>query len=197
MAKELKRPFSKEGKIIQEIAKKKDITLVELAKRVGYSHTPSLRNRMLEGEGMSIVTLRKICDALGVDLCIIDGYRVYRLTEEHWSPELDPILSRLAKESECDKVDRYNERIEAHKEADRELKRSYRESDREGYNEYMREYMRQKARNKPLIEDGNLCYRCEYYERKLKKDGKGYCVVKDKYTAVDTEKGCEHYRESE
>lgn len=193
-----KQEYSKLGQMIRGIATNKGITLKEVSERAGFNHANNLRDRLLENYGgMRIDTLMKICEALGVELCIMDGYKKYRLTDKQWDAEVDVLLNRLADESDSTTTDRYMESRENYLAKHREREAKRRESNKEGYNDYMREYMRQQARNKPLIEDGNLCYRCEHYERKLKNNGKGYCPILDRYTAVSAEKGCDFYRESE
>lgn len=192
-----KQKFSIIGEIINAIATKKNITLTELAKRSGYKEINALRNRMIDGHSMRVDILAKICDSLGVELCIIDGFRKYRISEEQWNPELDLMLNRLDRETDLHSVDKWKERDENDKLTRRAYMANIRESDREAYNAYMNEYHKEQRKKAPLIEDGNLCFRCENYERRIKRNGKGYCPVLDKYIAKSTDSNCEYFNERE
>lgn len=187
-----KQEYSELGRIIRDIITKKGLSMRGVAERVGYKSPNNLRDRLLENYGgMRVDTLAKICDAMGVELCIMDGYKKYRLTKKEWSPEVDVLLNRLASESDCTEEDRYQDRLDRYRENNSANMARVRAEDREGYNTYMREYRQKQARKRDIIETGNLCLGCEYYEKRLKKNGKAYCIVKDRYTLTEE---CKDYK---
>lgn len=193
-----KQEYSELGKVIREITANKGLMLKEVSERVGFNHPNNLRDRLLKSNNsMRIDTLVKICDALGVELCIIDGFKKYRISEEQWNPELDLMLNRLNRETDATAIDKRKIRDENTKQHKREHMANLRESDRAGYNAYMNEYCKEQRKKVPLIEDGNLCFRCENYERRIKRNGKGYCPILDKYIAKSTDSDCEYFNERE
>lgn len=193
-----KQEYSELGKVIREITTNKGLMLKEVSERVGFNHPNNLRDRLLKSNNsMRIDTLVKICDSLGVELCIIDGFKKYRISEEQWNPELDLMLNRLDRETDVTATDKWKIRDENTKQHKREYIANLRESDRAGYNAYMNEYRKEQRKKVPLIEDGNLCFRCENYERRIKKNGKGYCPILDKYIAKSTDSDCEYFNERE
>lgn len=193
-----KQEYSELGKVIREITANKGLMLKEVSERVGFNHPNNLRDRLLKSNNsMRIDTLVKICDALGVELCIIDGFRKYRISEEQWNPELDLMLNRLNRETDATAIDKRKIRDENTKQHKREHMANLRESDRAGYNAYMNEYRKEQRKKVPLIEDGNLCFRCDNYERRIKRNGKGYCPILDKYIAKSADSDCEYFNERE
>ena len=197
MPRERKTKFSKVGEILSSIMREKKVTQKELAKRTKANSQQAIWDKFQEKHSMTIDSVVAMCDCLGVELCIIDGFKKYKISEGEWNPELDLMLNRLNRETDLHSVDKWKEHYEAHKEADRLLKQSYREKDRAGYNAYMNEYRKEQRKKVPLIEDGNLCYRCENYERRIKQNGKGYCPILDKYIAKSADSDCEYFNERE
>ena len=58
-----------EGRLIRKIRKNLGITQVDLAQRIGLSHQPI--NQFENGfESISVYNLRKICDAIGLEIVI-------------------------------------------------------------------------------------------------------------------------------
>lgn len=176
-----KQKFSKEGTIIRTIAESKGITMAEIAKRTGANHGNNIRDKLLEGRSMRVEVLMQMCDALGVELCIMDGFKKYKLSEKEWNPDTDLILSRLASE-QGEIGDKWLERSEKVKAYDRERRRIERETDREAYNEYHRIDLANRRRAKQLITEENICIGCDNYIAEIKMNGKGYCQVYDRYT---------------
>lgn len=197
MPTERKTKFSKVGEILAKIMREKKITQVELAKRTKANSKQAVWDKFQDKHSMTVDSLVKFCDSLGVELCIIDGFRKYRISEEEWNPELDLMLNRLDRETDLHSVDKWKERDENDKLTRRAYMANIRETDRAGYNAYMNEYCKEQRKKVPLIEDGNLCFRCENYERRIKRNGKGYCPILDKYIAKSTDSDCEYFNERE
>lgn len=178
-----KRKYSEVGSIIIDMLEKKKITQAELARRCGYRAMSNLHDRLLMD--MSYTTLKRICEGLGVELCIIDGWQKYTLAGKT-NADIDRFLQAMRyKEPNTQKSDRYEEDRSEALAKKREKSKEFREKDREAYNAYHREYNRRRKEalmQEKVKQEGVLCTKCANCEPKLRKNGNTYCKFFDRYT---------------
>lgn len=186
------------GRLILNIADAKGLNEGQLATRVGYKAQSNLHDRLKNDLRLSI--LCKICDSLGVELCIIDGWEKHRLNDFKSNKDLELFLKSMKEqqpnESSRDKWLEKNAEDEAKAERLRishnnaEMKYRSKEG-REAYNARMKEYQKVRRHKKQLEMFGDKCATCRYTEARLEKDGyRHYCSFYEDYKA---EIECKNY----
>lgn len=111
------------SEIIKSIRQQKGVSISKLSKRTGIA-SPHLASTRVEKA--TIPTLKRICDGLGVELCIIDGWKKYKLNDFPGVPEIDILFSEMNKVQP--NRDRYEEREDERKvkaEIDGAIRRTY------------------------------------------------------------------------
>lgn len=178
------------GRLILNIADRKGINERQLSKRVGYKDQQGLHSRLKNDMRISI--LCSICDGLGVELCIVDGWEKITLNDFKSNKDLDVFMANMKlshpslsnKDRWLDSHEEEKQKIEEQKRKHREVEARRRAKDREAFNEYYREYNKDMRIKKALAENGDKCATCRYTEPRLEKNGYlHYCTYYEDYKA--------------
>lgn len=106
------------SEVLREIMKRKGITAKEISTRRGYA--PSNAGLLLKKDNKT-TTLAALCDAIGVELCILDGWKKYRLNSFADIPEVEMMFSEMHKRvGDCNE-DRYLTDKEERREKDKRI----------------------------------------------------------------------------
>lgn len=137
--------------MIDHIRKQKGVSYREMSKRLGIA----LKDYYKMSRHIGIKTLTRMCNALGVELCIIDGWRKYRINDVTSLPEIEIMFNEMNK---MPNVDLYEEA------KDEERKRG----------EWRREYLKTYCRGCKwcdVTKEQEKGYWCGYWQRYTMKEG--------------------------
>ena len=148
--------------IIENIRKNKKISTGTLCNRIGIDKKHYSRQMSTLG----LKRLIKCCDALGVELCIIDGWMKYRINEFSAMPEVEILFNEMNAIARDDS-DRYALRAEMKNERDRERKATQEKADAQTHCRGCKNCIVE------LEQDG--AYWCKHFEDYvIKKECEGY-----------------------
>lgn len=80
--------------IIKSIQKHSKVGIGKLSNRTGISTAHLVPKRLNKA---TLPTLIRICDALGVELCIIDGWQKYKINNFPCIPEIETFFNEMNK----------------------------------------------------------------------------------------------------
>lgn len=185
--------------IVEELLIKKRITKGELCRRTGMSQV--LLSRILNTGNPTMKSITKILNGLGVEICIIDGWRKYRLNDYIGNVDIDTMLESMKEFSGGfeQREDRWQKQKEGEEERKREREERIKEKAKERYLEKKKdaewvERNRESAkerygreRREILEEKGCVCERCERWDERLERERYGvrmcWCEGSKRYEA--------------
>lgn len=172
----------KARELVEDILKKKGLTKRELCRRIGIRDQDL--NSCLKSNNPKYERLCELCNGMGVELCVIDGWRKYRLNEMVGNVDIDGMIDGMRSEiGSGQSEDRYGEQKEKIEE-EKEKKR-----------EYAREYARKietrervRARNERIRSEqleikGDVCLHCAKCDERLERGFRHWCRGTQKYEA--------------
>lgn len=168
--------------LTEDILKKKGIRKTVLGERIGAS--PQLTTALIDSEDPKLSTVTRLCNGMGVELCIIDGWRKYRMNEIVGNVDFDTMFEdmrgRFGSEQSEDRWKEQRVLIEERKLKARERAKAYIESER-GRERYKARLERK--RKEELEVKGDVCLNCARCEVRLEKGFRHWCNGSNRYEA--------------
>lgn len=107
--------------IIDHIRKQKGVSYKKLSERLGIG----VKDYYKMSKHIGIKTLIRMCNALGVELCIIDGWRKYRINDVTSLPEIEILFNEMNKMPNEDLYLQAKDRERAKEQWRREQRKTY------------------------------------------------------------------------
>lgn len=179
------------GSMLKDIAERKGIRGIEVDRRMGKKEGSFLRSISSD---MRVSSLIEICSALGVELCVIDGWKKETLGGKECSEGIDIFMAKMDKETG------YGSSLEDRWEEPK--KKEKREYDTDQLS-YMKGYQAGRQAKEKVIKKrieaekhgGALCDSCRWRRKELRDElGMSYCKAYDEYTV---EWKCKFYEKEE
>lgn len=166
----------------EDILKKKRIRKKELGERIGAS--PQLTTALIDSDDPKLSTLIRLCNGMGVEVCVIDGWRKYRMNEIVGNVDFDTMLEdmrgRFGSEQSEDRWAEQQAMLEERKLKARESMKRYLESEK-GRERYKARVERK--RKEELEVKGDVCLNCARCDTRLEKGFRHWCNGSNRYEA--------------